>query len=668
VVDDLPLERPRPQLRTLTLLVGRITTIKLAYWSALTVAEIALATRVLAVGDPFAASVAFAVLTTLAACAWAAWSARASDQRLGGLERSIPTVATTFLAASVVATPASLPLLFVEIQRAGDGCVSGICHWQAVWYWVAAMAVGTVLIPAVFALRMRRADVSPPGLAEMEGAMAMPRWRIGVGAWSFAVAAAIAVPLGVLAYVLASPLAGIRLDDAVQHFTVTSNVSLLAAAVSLGVLRSALDREHWPSALVGLGFLSLGGLFLAHGLTTPGVLLRGGSRELAAGSVVAFSGQLAMSVPAVLFAIRYTPVRAALERSRVVTPFRLLVAVAVAIVVYDVAALAQPVWIAHMADTMAGYDIANAYSGYNGSAFQADPAYALSVGGATVLLLAFSAYRQSAEFGRSRLPTHAALVLAFLFQAEAQVAALLSPTFSLGFWEYHALLGSATVLAVGAIFLELDRRRGLERFLPPTVVERVVTGDQMSLMGQRRTATILFTDLRGSTALAERATPEAAVATVNAYLRAMARAVIDEGGILDKFTGDGLMAIFGAMGDAKSGAAAAARAALRMRADLAAVNAERSARGEPTVGYGVGINTGDVVLGAVGLPERSDYTAMGDTVNTAARMESLTKDLGTDVVVSEATAAQLDGTVTLRPLGTASVKGKSAPVAVFAIS
>jgi adenylate cyclase len=190
----------------------------------------------------------------------------------------------------------------------------------------------------------------------------------------------------------------------------------------------------------------------------------------------------------------------------------------------------------------------------------------------------------------------------------------------------------------------------------------------MSLMGQRRTATILFTDLRGSTALAERATPEAAVATVNAYLRAMARAVIDEGGILDKFTGDGLMAIFGAMGDAKSGAAAAARAALRMRADLAAVNAERSARGEPTVGYGVGINTGDVVLGAVGLPERSDYTAMGDTVNTAARMESLTKDLGTDVVVSEATAAQLDGTVTLRPLGTASVKGKSAPVAVFAIS
>jgi adenylate cyclase len=229
-------------------------------------------------------------------------------------------------------------------------------------------------------------------------------------------------------------------------------------------------------------------------------------------------------------------------------------------------------------------------------------------------------------------------------------------------------MGAATVLAIGALFLELDRRRGLERFLPPTVVERVVTGDHLSLEGERRTATILFTDLRGSTALAERSTPEVAVATVNAYLRAMARAVIDEGGILDKFTGDGLMAIFGAMADPASGAAAAARAAVRMRSDIAAINADRAARGEPTIGYGVGINTGEVVLGEVGLPERSDYTAMGDTVNTAARMESLTKELGADVVVSEATAAHLDGSVALRPLGGATVKGKSAAIAVFTLA
>ena len=515
-----------------------------------------------------------------------------------------------------------------------------------------------------------RASVCAPGgtLRWVATTVSMRRWHIGLGAWSLTVAVAIALPLGMLAYFLIPPLSDTRLDDAVQHFTITSNVSLLAAAISIAVMRSALDMRHWPSVLVGLGFLSLGGLFLAHGLSTPGVLLRGGARELAAGSIVAVSAQLSMTVPALFFAARYTPVVGWLERSRAVTPRRALVAVVAAIVAYDVLALAQPVLVADMIDAMAGYGIATAYGGYNGSALQANPLFVLLVAGGTIVLLGFSAFRQSGEFARTRLPTHAALSIAFLFQAEAQVGAALGPVYSLDFWSYHALLASATILAMGALFLELDRRRGLERFLPPTVVERVIAGDQMSLEGQRRAATILFTDLRGSTALAERVTPEMAVATVNAYLRAMARAVIDEGGILDKFTGDGLMAIFGAMSDTAGGAAAAARAALRMRADIAAINADRASHGMPVVGYGVGINTGDVVLGAVGLPERSDYTAMGDTVNTAARMESLTKELGADVIVSDATASRLDGSFELRPLGEATVKGKSAPVKVFALA
>lgn len=107
--------------------------------------------------DRFHWSVVAGLSLSAGALAWAAWSARRVDARLGELERSLPTVATTFIAASVVATPASLPLLFIEIQRAGtDGCLRGICHWPLVWYWVAAMAVGTVLVPLVFALRMRR--------------------------------------------------------------------------------------------------------------------------------------------------------------------------------------------------------------------------------------------------------------------------------------------------------------------------------------------------------------------------------------------------------------------------------------------------------------------------------------------------------------------------------
>jgi hypothetical protein len=145
VVDHVPLERPRPHLATLTLLVGRITTVKLAYWAALTVAEIGLGLSGLSDADRPRASLAVAAAATVAACAWAAWSARAADARAGVLERSLPTVATAFIAASVVATPASLPLLFVEVKRG------------AIWYWVAAVAIGTLLIPLVFASRMRSA-------------------------------------------------------------------------------------------------------------------------------------------------------------------------------------------------------------------------------------------------------------------------------------------------------------------------------------------------------------------------------------------------------------------------------------------------------------------------------------------------------------------------------
>jgi adenylate cyclase len=226
----------------------------------------------------------------------------------------------------------------------------------------------------------------------------------------------------------------------------------------------------------------------------------------------------------------------------------------------------------------------------------------------------------------------------------------------------------ATILALGALFIELDRRRGLERFLPPTVVERVIQGDPLRLAGERQTVTILFADLRGSTALAERLAPEQVVAVLNTYLRVMARSVIDAGGILDKFLGDGLMAIFGAMGDRSHGAEAATRAAQDLRVKLTQLNAEREALGEPVVRFGVGIHTGEVVLGAVGLPERSDYTAIGDAVNTASRMESLSKEFKVATIVSEETAERLNGAArSLRPLGEAQVRGKAKPVRIFTL-
>ena len=156
MVDHLPVEAPLPTRATLTLLVGRVTTIKLAYWASLTAVEVLLP---IVVSRPFAerfpVSIAIAALLSVATIAWAFRAARAPDARLGTLHRSIPTVATTFAATTVVASPASLPLLIVERERSLEACGVGTCHTEALWLWVAILIVGTVLIPAAFALALK---------------------------------------------------------------------------------------------------------------------------------------------------------------------------------------------------------------------------------------------------------------------------------------------------------------------------------------------------------------------------------------------------------------------------------------------------------------------------------------------------------------------------------
>ena len=164
MVDELSLSegeqrRPLPRQKTLALLVGRVTTIKLGYWAALTLIELALP-RVLDRGftERFPLSIALAAVITVLALAWARWQARVIDRRAGGIERGIPTIATTFAAASVVASPGSLPLLLIERAESLEGCAPGVsCHLEAIFLWVALFAVGFVLIPAVFALSLRSA-------------------------------------------------------------------------------------------------------------------------------------------------------------------------------------------------------------------------------------------------------------------------------------------------------------------------------------------------------------------------------------------------------------------------------------------------------------------------------------------------------------------------------
>jgi class 3 adenylate cyclase len=480
------------------------------------------------------------------------------------------------------------------------------------------------------------------------------------------------LPSAFLAWLLADPSRNQPWLVPIEHFVVTSNVSIVAAIVALLVARAALDVGSYRTLLLALGFASMGAIFAVHGLSTPGVLQRG-DRESAAALVVGVSGALSLAVAAVFFGLRYSPVSEWLERH---VPARVLIGITVvALIAYAAVALAQPElvggasrWLLVRAGSSAGYDPSS--YGYSASPPGDVTGGAgwlpyLVVAGVLVLYLG-AAFAQGRDFIRTRLPLQGALAVAYVLLAQAQVSQFLGPTWTPSWWEYHGLMLAAVVLALGALFLELDRRRGLERFLPRTVVERVIRGDPLRLEGERQTVTILFTDLRGSTTLAERLTPEETIGAVNAYLQVMARCVLDGGGILDKFTGDGLMATFGAMSDPTNGASAAAHAALEMRRRIGELNVARAVEGKPVVQFGIGIHTGDVVLGAIGLPERSQYDAIGDAVNTASRLETLTKEYGVDAVLSAATAERLRGDgVALRPLGEATVRGKANAVTVF---
>ena len=481
-------------------------------------------------------------------------------------------------------------------------------------------------------------------------------------------------PTVVLYALLADPQRNSPLFIPVEHFVITTNVSIVALLVAIFVARAALGSGHYRSLLIAIGFLCMAGVFAVHGLSTPDVLQRGDKKD-DAGLVVGVSAQLALWTSALFFAIRYTPAASFLERR--VPPRTLLAVVAALIGVYAVVAIGWPAtfggvarWILIGGGAYATYDP----STYGKSGYTPPDIYGGAglvpylVAGSVVVLYGIAAWAQGRDYVRTRLPMQGALAASYVLLAQAQLSQFLGPVWTLSWWEYHGLMFAATVIALGALFLELDRRRGLERFLPPTVVERVIGGDPLRLEGERQTVTILFADLRGSTALAEKLTPEQVISVMNAYLRVMARSVIDAGGILDKFTGDGLMAIFGAMGDPAHGAPAAARAALAIRANIRALNAERGRSGKPVVQFGVGMHTGDVVLGAIGLPERSDYTAIGDAVNTASRMESLTKEYKVDAVLSAATAAHLrDDGLELRSLGEAQVRGKSEAVSIFTL-
>ena len=204
------------------------------------------------------------------------------------------------------------------------------------------------------------------------------------------------------------------------------------------------------------------------------------------------------------------------------------------------------------------------------------------------------------------------------------------------------------------------------RYVSRDLVTRLLARNEpLGLEGERRVCTVLFADIRGFTGIAEQISPEALHRLLNDYLHVMVESIVEHGGFIDKFVGDKVMALFaGPRSDAESAFSAIA-AARTIHLRLGAQNAARVAAGEAPVEAGIGINTGDMIVGNVGDQRRMDFTAIGDAVNVADRLQSLAK--GGETLIGSQTAELVRDRTTLEDLGKQAVKGRGAAVQVFRI-
>jgi adenylate cyclase len=216
---------------------------------------------------------------------------------------------------------------------------------------------------------------------------------------------------------------------------------------------------------------------------------------------------------------------------------------------------------------------------------------------------------------------------------------------------------------------EKRRVKGLfSRYVSKDVFDQLMSDpSKAGLGGQRRSMTVLFSDIRGFTTFSEQGEPEAIVQQLNEYFSRMVHVVFEHRGTLDKFVGDAVMALFGAPLDDPDHAEHAVQAALAMLKELEELNRRWAAEGRPTLAIGVGVNTGDMVAGNIGSESIMSYTVIGDAVNLGSRLESLNKQYGTSVIISDATRERLQGRYDIRALGDVVVKGKSQRVAIFEV-
>jgi adenylate cyclase len=223
-----------------------------------------------------------------------------------------------------------------------------------------------------------------------------------------------------------------------------------------------------------------------------------------------------------------------------------------------------------------------------------------------------------------------------------------------------------TLVMIEDISSEKRVRSTLSRYMDPDLADRLLaSGPEELLGGTESIATVLFSDVRGFTTLSEQLGPHGTVAMLNEYFELMVDRIAEQGGMLDKFIGDAIMAVFGLPLPGDDDEDRALRAAIAMIGSLREWNAGRERREEPLVDMGIGLNTDAVVAGNIGSPRRMDYTLIGDGVNLASRLEGACKQYAARILLSESTREGLKGVYRLREVDRVIVKGKTQPVSVY---
>jgi adenylate cyclase len=288
--------------------------------------------------------------------------------------------------------------------------------------------------------------------------------------------------------------------------------------------------------------------------------------------------------------------------------------------------------------------------------------------GVFALLIVLSAITMRQRLVWSVLGLAAMMEVTLMYLAAMEPGAMVGGVVILFLLAISVVLLIKRVTDLVAVATEENARvDSLSRFLAPVVMKEINAADSRALRGGERLITVLFADIRGFTTLSEHLAPEEVVALLNDYFTRMTTVIFRHGGTLDKFVGDGLMAYFGAPVAQDDQADRAVRCAIEMQQALNFLNVERGGRGEPAIHIGIGMHTGSAMVGIIGSDKRKEYTAVGDTVNVAARVEGLTKEYGRPLLVSAATLDLAKDTYEVDRVGDIEIRGRVKSLEMFAI-